>query len=151
MAGLSLTAHCKTLTPMLSGGANPKENFELRAQSVKGALRFWWRAFHVYKTEADLFENESRLFGGKIRDSANPNGQKAVASSFRLNVSHDLDMRRILKPGRGGPFQNPNLGDTLPPEWGDGIRYFLFPVLHHRGKIHNAEKGGRPVVEAVPR
>jgi len=140
MAGLTLTAHCKTLTPMLSGGANPRETFELRAQSVKGALRFWWRAFHAYETEAKLFEEESRLFGGKMHNSSD-NQWEAVASSFRLDVFSDLHTKKVLKPGRGSGF-----GDNISSLWGDGIRYFLFPVLHHKGMIHNSGKGGKPVV-----
>lgn len=153
MAGLSITAHCKTLTPILSGGAIPRERFELRAQSIKGVLRFWWRAFHAYAREDDLFDEESCLFGGKKRKPRAPNQWEAVAGSFRLDVCCDLDRscdkdnNMIFCPGGAGKYQGSFLGDDITSEWGEGVRYFFFPILHYTGKIHNITKGGRPVVK----
>jgi CRISPR-associated protein Cmr1 len=34
----------KTVTPLFLGGANPNDSAELRPPSIKGALRFWYRA-----------------------------------------------------------------------------------------------------------
>ncbi|MFZ1105749.1 MAG: type III-B CRISPR module RAMP protein Cmr1 [Hyphomicrobiaceae bacterium] len=39
-----IEAEFEIVTPMFLGGADPKGSAELRAASIKGALRFWWRA-----------------------------------------------------------------------------------------------------------
>lgn len=39
-----LTVTLKAVTPMFLGGAEPNKIAELRAPSIKGALRFWYRA-----------------------------------------------------------------------------------------------------------
>lgn len=41
---LSLTVMLETVTPLFLGGANPRGTPELRAPSVRGALRYWLRA-----------------------------------------------------------------------------------------------------------
>lgn len=37
----------KVLTPMFMGGADPEGAPELRAASIRGAMRFWFRAIAV--------------------------------------------------------------------------------------------------------
>ncbi|NER00596.1 MAG: type III-B CRISPR module RAMP protein Cmr1, partial [Cyanothece sp. SIO2G6] len=39
----TLTFTCKIITPMFLAGADGKTP-ELRSASIKGAMRFWWRA-----------------------------------------------------------------------------------------------------------
>lgn len=58
---------------MFLGGANPKSYTEIRPPSIKGALRFWWRAIQwarirsalcdSNKALAELHNEESALFG----------------------------------------------------------------------------------------
>lgn len=50
----------RIIVPMFLGGAEPVKKAELRVPSIKGALRFWYRA--IYPKEN--FEIESRIFGG---------------------------------------------------------------------------------------
>ena len=59
---------CEIVTPMFLAGADGRTP-ELRASSIKGALRFWWRAMHGHLPIRDLHENEAALFGG-IGDNA---------------------------------------------------------------------------------
>ncbi|WP_448575939.1 type III-B CRISPR module RAMP protein Cmr1, partial [Thermomicrobium sp.] len=40
----SIRLPLETLTPLFLGGADPRGDPELRASSVRGALRFWLRA-----------------------------------------------------------------------------------------------------------
>ena len=56
----------KVLTPMFMGGANPRGEPELRAASIRGAMRFWFRAIagavtsdprEVYRLESEVFGN----------------------------------------------------------------------------------------------
>ncbi|MBU1488015.1 type III-B CRISPR module RAMP protein Cmr1, partial [bacterium] len=58
-----VTFNCKTITPMFLAGAD-KERPELRAPSIKGAMRFWWRAVKGMDDISKLKEAESKIFGG---------------------------------------------------------------------------------------
>lgn len=53
---------CEVVTPMFLGGADPKRA-ELRAASIKGMLRFWWRALYGSDDIKDMAERESEIFG----------------------------------------------------------------------------------------
>jgi CRISPR-associated protein Cmr1 len=53
-----LAVTLKTVTPLFLGGAEPNESAELRAPSIKGAMRFWYRAI-----DPDYRENEPKIFG----------------------------------------------------------------------------------------
>ena len=54
---------CEVITPMFLGGADGK-GAELRAPSIKGALRFWWRAMNGHLPLKELHEREAEIFGG---------------------------------------------------------------------------------------
>lgn len=43
---------------------------ELRAPSIKGAMRFWWRAVNGHLSTADLREQELKIFGGVLNGVA---------------------------------------------------------------------------------
>lgn len=68
-----LEATFQIVTPMFLGGANQTPDDGIRPPSVKGALRFWWRALHwgrCLREERDdaaalrlLHDQEARLFG----------------------------------------------------------------------------------------
>jgi len=50
---------------MFLAGADGKTP-ELRAPSIKGAVRFWWRAMNGCLSIKDLKEKESEIFGSYI-------------------------------------------------------------------------------------
>lgn len=54
----SIEAKLRIVTPAFLGGADPTRTAELRVPSIKGQLRFWYRA-----TDPDFRRNEQRLFG----------------------------------------------------------------------------------------
>lgn len=64
-----ITFTCETITPMFLAGADGSTP-ELRAPSIKGALRFWWRALNGHLVEKEdegiqnLLREDERLFGG---------------------------------------------------------------------------------------
>ncbi len=58
----SITFTCETITPMFMGGADGVAP-ELRAPSIKGALRFWWRAMNGHLGLAELKKREGEVFG----------------------------------------------------------------------------------------
>ena len=53
-----LTVQLSAVTPLFLGGADPNERAELRPASIKGLLRYWFRAL-----DGDYRRNEARYFG----------------------------------------------------------------------------------------
>lgn len=63
-----LVFDCEVITPMFLSGADPK-NVELRSASIKGALRFWWRALYGENDIASMRKKEAELFGNTEKRS----------------------------------------------------------------------------------
>jgi CRISPR-associated protein Cmr1 len=74
-----LTATFRIVTPMFLSGAD-KTKAELRVPSIKGALRFWWRALQWAKIQdvKKLREAEAELFGSS--------DQNVGQSRIRINL-----------------------------------------------------------------
>jgi CRISPR-associated protein Cmr1 len=65
-----VSADIAVVTPIFGGGAIPglaEPALPIRGASIRGHLRFWWRACHAsrYQTPADLFRAESQIWGGQ--------------------------------------------------------------------------------------
>jgi CRISPR-associated protein Cmr1 len=76
----SITFECETVTPMfLAGydGATP----ELRPPSIKGIMRFWWRAFNGHLSIDKLMEIEGNIFGAADKNIGR--------SKFNIQVSNN--------------------------------------------------------------
>jgi CRISPR-associated protein Cmr1 len=58
----SITFECEVITPMFLAGADGVTP-ELRPPSIKGALRFWWRALNGHLPLGKLKEREGKIFG----------------------------------------------------------------------------------------
>ncbi len=71
----SITIRYKIITPLLMHG-NDGKTPELREQSFKGIMRFWWRAIHGNLDLEALKKEEAKIFGNKEQKS-----------SFRMKVS----------------------------------------------------------------
>lgn len=67
----------ETLTPMFIAGADGK-TAELRPASLKGLLRYWWRALKAEGDLSKLRENEANIFG-----SVDQKG------SFSIRIKHE--------------------------------------------------------------
>lgn len=57
-----LTVNMKLVSPAFIGGADQKA--ELRVASLRGLLRFWWRAAQPPMSLTELRKEENKLFGG---------------------------------------------------------------------------------------
>ncbi len=71
-----ITLHLKTITPYFGGGYEPRqiaEDYPVRAASIRGHLRFWWRATAgaQYNTPQALHDAESKLWGSAAKPSKN--------------------------------------------------------------------------------
>jgi CRISPR-associated protein Cmr1 len=58
----SITFECEVITPMFLAGADGITP-ELRPPSIKGALRFWWRALNGHLPLSELKKQEGEIFG----------------------------------------------------------------------------------------
>ncbi|RMF60003.1 MAG: type III-B CRISPR module RAMP protein Cmr1 [Calditrichaeota bacterium] len=75
-----MTFHCETITPMFLAGADGRTP-ELRPPSIKGMLRFWWRAIRATEVES-LREDEAYIFGSS--------NEKIGRSKFRLLLRGEI-------------------------------------------------------------
>jgi len=116
-----ITFECETITPMfLYGfdGINP----ELRAPSIKGALRFWWRAVRANNNIKILREEEQGLFGGL--------GDKTLRSAINLKVREKevvKEEKKSLKTFYNLKYDFNRIKYTLEGREA-GIGYLLFSV-----------------------
>lgn len=105
----SITFTCEVITPMFLAGADGT-NPELRPASIKGALRFWWRAMNGHlpidemrKIEGDIFgstEKRSKVIIICEQKEFEPINQfKLIAhkgytsKSFKLNETFNITLR----------------------------------------------------------
>jgi CRISPR-associated protein Cmr1 len=92
----TITFTCQSITPMLLSGADGQRP-ELRPPSIKGVLRFWWRAMNGHlklenlkKQEAMIFGSANEKLGGRskvrIKCKVLSHGQKLKIDSVEKNV-----------------------------------------------------------------
>jgi len=79
-----ITFDLLTVTPMFMAGADG-EHFELRPPSLKGDLRFWWRAYYWGKQTYSPTIDEIRTEEGNIFGTTDNGGRK---SGFALQIHH---------------------------------------------------------------
>lgn len=73
----SITFECEIITPMLLAGADGKTP-ELRPPSIKGMMRYWWRAIKAEDDIDKLRKEESEIFGSS--------DEKIGKSKFSIRV-----------------------------------------------------------------
>jgi len=119
----TITFTCETITPMFLSGADGSTP-ELRPPSIKGALRFWWRAMngHLATTGIpNLLKEDERLFGG-----ANEGGKSSVLVRVFDRKEKFIDCP-ILKSYVG---HNPN--DRNKPYEKVGLAYLYYVLLNQK-------------------
>ncbi len=72
-----ITFEIDTITPMFLSGANQSKP-ELRAASIKGLMRFWWRAIRSQSSFFELRNEEAKIFGSS--------DEKIGGSKFTIRV-----------------------------------------------------------------
>jgi CRISPR-associated protein Cmr1 len=71
---------CEIVTPMFLAGADGKTP-ELRPPSIKGMLRFWWRAIISERIDK-LKEEEAKIFGSS--------NETIGRSKFRIRIDYKI-------------------------------------------------------------
>lgn len=105
-----IEAKFQVVTPCFLGGANHEEEAELRLPSIKGALRFWWRALNYSQIAkgaqkrnngiiANLREKEGKLFGTSDQDQ----GQSSLIMRLSAKSQKPLEIKapEILRDETG--------------------------------------------------
>ncbi len=111
-----------TITPVYGGGVTagePDAELPVRASSIRGQLRFWWRLLHRTHHGRALFTAERQLWGAM----GQPN--RDYASKVRLRVREVSNVRweacARFSQGRDGRYRStPNFLHNIPP-------YAMFP------------------------
>ena len=118
-----LRLELRVVTPILGGGVKARTLDEvdvIRAPSIRGQLRFWWRALygHGYETPEALYDAESKIWGGVAKD--------ARKSAIAVRVT---DVRKGEKdPSDIQPFKK----GPVPKTTG---AYALFPARALPGEV----------------
>lgn len=110
---IELVAKFRVVTPLFMSGSD-KNKAELRVPSIKGVLRFWWRALALGRLGSveKVREEESRIFGSAGNDV------RQAKVHLRLKLPKDIDQYKdqILKYADGQPV-------------GPGARYLGYGVV----------------------
>lgn len=85
----SVTFECEIITPMFLAGADEKTP-ELRPPSIKGMMRFWWRAIKGEEDIKKLGKEEGALFGS--------NNEKIGKSKFLIRIIANNLMTNDFSP-----------------------------------------------------
>lgn len=135
----TIEAQYEIVTPMFIGGADKNDEPEIRPPSIKGALRFWWRALHwetclkeqgknPNKAFTALYQQEAELFGAAAKDNMYGQGKISLKVKFDKGQSTlhvlkgqsivpTLNSGQIYLLGRGlYHFKNKFLRDAISPE-----------------------------------
>jgi CRISPR-associated protein Cmr1 len=88
------TYHCTLVTPMYGGGVeagNVDHQMPIRASSIRGQLRFWWRiACGPFSNPKEMFEKETSIWGGIGAD-----GAKASRVNIRVSCKSINDRQLV--------------------------------------------------------
>ena len=150
------------VTPLFMGGADNKKA-ELRPSSIKGLLRFWWRALHPYTDPKKLLEEENKIFGGAgsgqgrskviIKITPSPNPKTEDIKSYKNNPGINYLGYGVVGSGRkaippGYEFELQIKIDGLSPEEEQKIEDALWCMLHLGGLGSRSRRGFGSVVDA---
>ena len=136
-----LTATYRIVTPMFLGGADQRCDGSLRAPSVKGALRFWWRALNWprFRSAADddtralrdLHAEESRLFGLAAKEE---NGQQTGGQGCFLLTVRPTERDRLCSVSKGKV--HPSFNDAVAARYlGYGLMVAFQTQAHAAGEL----------------
>jgi CRISPR-associated protein Cmr1 len=107
-----ISLDCVVLTPMFLAGADTQYP-EIRAASIKGMLRFWWRALHANLPFDELRRKETEIFGG-AGENAGRSKIEIVVKKVQLisSPNQKLPNKNVKATSRGKPI-TVNLFDYL--------------------------------------
>jgi len=112
----------KFITPAFIGAADSQKVSEFRLPSLKGLLRFWWRACQDFPSEAELYKAESQIFGDTTRKA-------------KFSISLGQPLQDLIRSSPRQAFKMPQ----------PGIRYLFYSIYQmgrkSPGRINWLEPG----------
>ena len=119
---ISITMHCRIVTPMFLGDAEQKA--ALWPEPFKGLLRYWWRvaAGRTFSDPKTMLEEETKVFGG--------GGEKAQKSLVTVEVDGTPEIIETSEVPRLSGVWHPEVGRQIHP-----LLYLSYgPVTWRRGQ-----------------
>ena len=130
-----------TMTPMFGGGAKTKtvdEYQPVRAPSVRGALREWWRLLNRYDrngsmvSDEELYRRECLIWGGmSYKKDPHDTKVQALPSAVRVEVSGWSVPKPLIQIAENDTFKPkfiPELGNKKYPQ------YAVWPFQGQKGR-----------------
>lgn len=124
------------VTPMFLGSANSTDT-ELRVPSIKGMLRFWWRAMRAENDLGKLAKDEADLFGGVKEGQGKSKISISIVESNSLVSSRDLLIIKKDNSGIGYLFYSTF---TLKNKGKPILRKYLMPDQNFKLKLKGTTK-----------
>lgn len=109
---------CRFISPVMGGGVDPKKYDEVtpvRVSSLRGQLRFWWRATQGHLSLDELRRRERLIFGGV-------HGKEVLASLVSIRV-----IKQPGAPRRLAVFEQGNAFKLAAPGL-EELAYGAFPL-----------------------
>src|SRR5437016_5113790 len=82
----------QVVTPIFGGSADLRQIDDIdiiRVPTIRGHLRFWWRALHGHSTSRELFAAESRIWGAAAKDRTQRSSVELHIDTFAPTMELD--------------------------------------------------------------
>lgn len=122
----------ETITPMFLAGAEQGKT-ELRAASIKGLLRFWWRALQAESDIEKLRNRESQIFGSSDEG-------KGGGCSFAIRIIPKEELKPTKNKFPFNPqYQVPVEGKTFKINILEYLAYGTYEYVPKQGNVFTRE------------
>jgi CRISPR type III-B/RAMP module RAMP protein Cmr1 len=121
------TFHLELITPCFCGGAEPEKQAEIRAPSIRGQLRWWFRTLGGFKSLAPMpvRDQEAMIFGSTAGDAGQAGKLVVRVSKAQVKVRDGQELGH-------GNFSDP--------------AYLTFPMQLREKKGQKTNYAGRAVI-----
>lgn len=144
----NIEVRLSTVTPILGGSSQTREIDEvdiIRPATVRGHLRFWWRALYAggFPQATKLYERESAIWGTAVGESGGRSMVEIRVDVEAAGQKDDTDINLQRTPGAYAlwPARSKNRGEVPPiPRRKPGIRFrlTLLVAAEHEAEAVNA-------------
>ncbi|MCB0613370.1 MAG: type III-B CRISPR module RAMP protein Cmr1 [Phaeodactylibacter sp.] len=124
----TITFHCRVITPMFLAGADGRTP-ELRAPSIKGAMRFWWRACNghlVAQTTENTWDySKLKALEGEIFGNTEKKSSFSIQTRWESRTEGQLPLPKSGIKINVGRFEN------------DIFEYMTYGLWDHKSPSNN--------------
>ncbi|NFG61324.1 type III-B CRISPR module RAMP protein Cmr1 [Clostridium sp. CMCC3677] len=131
MKNTKITVECEVVTPLFLYGADGQTP-EIRIPSLKGMIRYWWRAANADLGLKQLKESENLTFGGVSKESKQENKNKIGKSKVIMRLINYNDKSNTSYLWKELRFSNESSFKQT-TEY-SGLKYLLYSLLLKNSK-----------------